>query len=463
MRVCILLMACFMNAILAQLAPVPPKGLNTWDSFRYWVTEDNVRVNGEEMVALGLTRLGWKYLVMDEAWYRWTNNSNADVCGVALDQYGRYLPDANRFPSSQADGGLAKLCADLAKDNITCGVHLISGISACAALRKLPIFNTTYTAADLALTNESRGVPPLNYGVNTTHPAAQVYFDGLVGLLSSWGIGFIKYDFASSKEEVLMMRSAVDKTFNNIVLSINGAGSEAANMFRISSDVWDVWEDVVEQVSLIASHAHAAKPNSWPDADMLPMGRIGGPVAWGVTYTTCNVTARNCDKSKDPAYRFPECCPRQSRLTFTQQRSLLSLWSLVKSPLIFGGYLPETELEIVQLLQNPEISTMSETGEGPMLSYQHGNQAAFTTIVNTTASTTGYFGLFNLDASAVTVSLNSTAWDRARSAVNISSITQWCLRDIWSGQAITLADPFEFRVASYDCIVGSVSSGACTT
>lgn len=43
----------------------------------------------------------------------------------------------------------------------------------CRVQRNLPIYNTIYHAGDIALLNEQRGSPPLNYGVNTSHPAAQ--------------------------------------------------------------------------------------------------------------------------------------------------------------------------------------------------------------------------------------------------------------------------------------------------
>eukprot|EP00045_Choanoeca_perplexa_P017641 m.260597 g.260597 ORF g.260597 m.260597 type:complete len:463 (-) comp17591_c0_seq15:1287-2675(-) len=453
----LLIVALSAVSLHAEDALVPPKGLNTWDSFRYWVTEDNVLANANEMSDLGLVSLGWRYLVLDEAWYRFTNNSAASFCGVGLDLHGRYLPDPNRFPSATTSDGLTGLCAALASKNITCGVHLISGISSCAVERNLAIANSPYHAADIAMTTESRGAPPLNYGVNTSHPASQAYFTSLVDQLATWGIGFIKYDFATNREEVRMMRVAINNTDNNIVLSINGAGTEYANMYRISADVWDVWQDVVEQVSNIADHTSNVKVNSWPDSDMLPLGRIGGPLNWGVKYTSCNATARNCNRTPDPNFRYPECCPRQSRLSFTQQRSLLSMWSLVKSPLMFGGYLPETELQVVQLLQNAEIAKMSEQGTQPQLTVNVSTQTVGFRSLG--ADDTTYFGLFNLIASRQTVVVNASAWSSPHLVPESESA--WCFVDLWTQERSTLAVSPTFVLDGFDCMVGRVTVGAC--
>jgi hypothetical protein len=63
-----------------------------------------------------------------------------------------------------------------------------------------------------------------------------------------------------------------------IVLSVNAGYQPESTMNRISSDVWDVWGDVVGNVASIAANEYHAKPGHWPDADMLPLGRIGGMV-----------------------------------------------------------------------------------------------------------------------------------------------------------------------------------------
>ena len=54
-------------------ADTPPRGLNTWDSFRYWASEADLLANAKAMNDSGMVATGWQYLVVDEGWYRWSN------------------------------------------------------------------------------------------------------------------------------------------------------------------------------------------------------------------------------------------------------------------------------------------------------------------------------------------------------------------------------------------------------
>ena len=44
----------------------------------------------------------------------------------------------------------------------------------------------------------------------------------------------------------------------------------------------------------------------------------------------------NCGRTNQTDFRYCECCPRQSRLTHTEGRTMLSLWYIGRSPLMFG-------------------------------------------------------------------------------------------------------------------------------
>ena len=59
-------------------ADTPPRGLNTWDSFRYWASERDLVANAKAMNESGLVEAGWQYLVVDEGWYRWSNNTSVE-------------------------------------------------------------------------------------------------------------------------------------------------------------------------------------------------------------------------------------------------------------------------------------------------------------------------------------------------------------------------------------------------
>lgn len=82
----------------------PPMGWNSWDSYGTTVTESEVFANARFM-AEHLKDAGWDTIVVDIDWYDPTArahgyNANAPLI---LDEYGRQLPDPERFPSA-ADG-----------------------------------------------------------------------------------------------------------------------------------------------------------------------------------------------------------------------------------------------------------------------------------------------------------------------------------------------------------------------
>ena len=100
-------------------------------------------------------------------------------------------------------------------------------------------------------------------------------------------------------------------------------------MWRISDDLWDRWEDVHAQFARLARWAPFQRPGGWADADMLPLGRIG----------------LRAERGDD----------RHSRLTPDEQRTILTLWVMARSPLMVGGDLPTSDPATLDLLANPAV------------------------------------------------------------------------------------------------------------
>ena len=51
-----------------------------------------------------------------------------------------------------------------------------------------------------------------------------------------------------------------------------------AQMWRISDDFWDDWRLLRQNFILMSIWSGMGRPGAWPDADMLPLGRIGEPM-----------------------------------------------------------------------------------------------------------------------------------------------------------------------------------------
>jgi hypothetical protein len=48
-----------------------------------------------------------------------------------------------------------------------------------------------------------------------------------------------------------------------------------ANQWRVCNDFWDTWPQLRDNLVNLVKWAPHARPGAWPDADMLPVGKIG--------------------------------------------------------------------------------------------------------------------------------------------------------------------------------------------
>ncbi len=113
-----------------MLAPRPPMGWNSWNSFATTITEAQARETAAIMRAR-LLPFGYDVFTVDIQWYEpeassYTYNA-APV--PAMDGHGRLIPRANRFPSSADGSGFTRLAADVHAMGMKFGIHLMRGIS----------------------------------------------------------------------------------------------------------------------------------------------------------------------------------------------------------------------------------------------------------------------------------------------------------------------------------------------
>eukprot|EP01119_Soliformovum_irregulare_P017553 TRINITY_DN5237_c0_g1_i1.p1 TRINITY_DN5237_c0_g1~~TRINITY_DN5237_c0_g1_i1.p1 ORF type:complete len:463 (-),score=126.33 TRINITY_DN5237_c0_g1_i1:61-1449(-) len=363
-RIFLIIFSLF-HASQAVLARLPPKGWNSWDSYRFWVNETQVMSNAKFM-SDELANYGFEYIVIDEGWWRDSSDLHMDAHNTQIDQYGRYIPVTDRFPSSAKDRSLTNICNAIKALGLKCGIHLPRGMPKKAYYDNSRVLGTAYTARDIANIND--GPSGFNFGVNMSHPGGQIWYNSMVALYASWGIEFIKFDFTLQVEnlpEIDGIHKAIVNSGSPIVLSLSYGGPQMipefikrlsidAQMYRLTGDTWDLWSSVLAHFEPIALNAFLSGPDVWPDADMLPLGRIGGKDFYSSVYpATCTVQLITCNFTTPLADR--ECCPRQSALTPTEQKSLLTLWMIGRSPLMYGGDFVESTDGSVALLQNKEI------------------------------------------------------------------------------------------------------------
>ena len=409
----------------------PPLGWNSWDCYGTTVTEAEVLANARFM-ADNLLRHGWDTVVVDIQWYEPTARAGGYNAGapLELDAYGRPAPDVKRFPSAADGRGFASLAEQVHALGLRFGLHLMRGIPRLAVQRRLPVLGTGSTAADVADTSSTCPWNTDNYGLDLGHRDAQAYYDSVAALLADWGVDFVKADdmlWPYHEREISALSAALRGCGREILLSLSpgralslehlGHLREAAHMWRISDDLWDRWEDVAAQFGRLARWAPHARPGAWPDADMLPLGRIG--------------------------IRAERGADRLSLLTQEEQRTLVTLWCIGRSPLMFGGDLPGSPPETIGLLTNDAVLAVLFASQGNREVIRDGNLVAWT--ADATDRDARYIALFNTgDAPAELTVLAS----------DVGLADAPALVDLWTGARAALTDGrLAASVAAHGCLL----------
>jgi len=227
-----------------NLAPTPPMGWNSWNSFHVEMTEQLFRQTADLLVATGLKDAGYNYVVVDDGWE-----------ALARDANGQLVPDPAKFPH-----GMKALADYIHSKGLKFGIHNCAGTKTC------------------------NGFPG---GRGHEFEDARLY--------ASWGVDFLKYDWcdhgtANAKETYSTMRDALFAAHRPVVFSLCEWGSNkpwewakgVGHLWRTTGDVracydcqgeYDVgWKTILDSQVGLESYAG---PDHWNDPDMLEVGNPG--------------------------------------------------------------------------------------------------------------------------------------------------------------------------------------------
>ena len=416
----------------SSAALTPPMGWNSYDYYDTTVTEADVRANAE-VLARELKPYGWEYVVVDIQWYakdagaRRAEFQYIPFGDHAMDEYGRFQPDPARFPSASGGRGFGTLADYVHSLGLKFGIHIMRGIPRAAAHRRLPVHGTPYTAADLADPSSICRWNPDMYGVRAGHPGAQAYYDDLIAMYAAWGVDFIKCDDIantnmyphapySGRAEIEYLHNAILHSGRDIVLSLSPGPAlieqawhyaQNANMWRITDDLWDKWEDVRAMFDRCELWQDHVAPGAFPDCDMLPLGRIGRGFG----------------------------AERATALTRDEQRTLVSLWCLFGSPLMLGAELTQLDEFTKSLLTNREVLRLLPPSfrARQLAKDEAGAVWTCTGPAGADGQPERYLALFNFCAQPRTMAADTAAvpaWQGAAPAA--------AARELWTGETLPL-------------------------
>lgn len=424
-----------MNKVnISEWAKRPPMGWNSWDCFSVSVTEDEVRQNAD-FVAKNLKQFGWEYIVVDLAWFApgadHANYKN-DHIPQLIDEYGRLIPDPEKFPSSVGGVGFKALADYVHSLGLKFGIHIMRGIPVQAVEAKSPVKGTDLTADQISYDREScpwyNSLRTLNFAA----PGAQEYYDSIFELYASWGVDYIKADDLNAWHEVdnsdgsptgtgspyrIDDIEGIHQSISNcgrpMVLSISPGGPETtlinhlrkhANLWRISADFWDEWGSLKKQMERCATWAPFIKEGHWPDADMLPLGYMPRGESGGQE--------------------------RMTNFTQDEQITLISLWCMFRSPLMFGGNLPQCDEFTIGLLSNAEALEINQASCNNKQVYNDDKWIVWT--AEALHSDAKYIAVFNIADEPMNFDLDTEKWI-GQSAEKA--------KDLWLNDVVSIQKP----------------------
>lgn len=405
-----------------------PMGWNSWDCYGTAVTEAIVRKNAKFM-AENLKQYGWEYVVVDIQWYEpaAVNHEYHPFTELCMDEYARLIPAVNRFPSAEGGKGFAPLAEYVHSLGLKFGIHIMRGIPRQAVHNNTKIKGTDKTAREIAKTASICGWNTDMYGVDSKKEGAREYYDSLFALYASWGVDFVKCDdiareMPHEEEELILLSEALRSCGRDMVLSLSPGPAplekaelfkQVSNMWRITDDFWDEWSALYAMFEKAEKWCTHTGAGHFPDADMLPIGPI------------------RQDYDKAMVTKFTEA----------EQITMLTLWSIFRSPLMIGGEMTGFDEFTMSLVTNRNILKMHEASRHPHQVWKkklEGSEHILWTAVSMEGGQ--YAAVFNTSEtdSEIEIPLSDLEIEKEVS----------CL-ELWSGEEAKITDKIKARLKSH--------------
>jgi alpha-galactosidase len=233
-----------------NLAPTPPMGWNSWNTFQAKIDEPLLKGMVDAYVSSGMRDAGYRYFVLDDGWMSMERDANDNL-----------VADPKKFPN-----GMKAFADYVHSKGLKFGIYNCAGTKTCGG-----------------------------------YPGTRGHEYQDARLYASWGVDFLKYDWCNTdslnaREAYITMSSALKATGRPILFNLCEWGNHqpwlwakgVGEMYRTTGDItasfskdknlgtWTALSvmGIMDRQSKIRQYNG---PNHWNDADMLEVGN-------GMTY-----------------------------------------------------------------------------------------------------------------------------------------------------------------------------------
>jgi hypothetical protein len=392
----------------------PAMGWSSWSFIRHNPTAANIEATAKAMKDSGLSKVGYDYVNVDDFWYQCPGSQGPNV-----DQYGRWVTDETKFPSSGSENGIQVVADYVHSLGLKFGLYVTPGISAQAVAQNTAIEGTSYHADDIATTTAEK-----NYnckgmvGIDYTKPGAQQFINSWADQFAGWGVDYVKIDGVGTPDipDVQAWSDALKQTGRPIhlelsnSLDINNAATwgKLSNGWRTGGDIecygcesggssypLTAWSSLSSRFNQVANWAPYGGPGAFNDYDSIEVGNGAN-----------------------------------DGLTLDERKTQLSLWSLASSPLILGTDLTALDPTDLGLLKNRDVIAVDQDAiDAKRIS----SSATGQVFAKTEKNGDVVVGLFNTSASGQVVSTTA-------SALGLPASADYSLDDLWSHKTSETSD-----------------------
>ncbi|KIV99752.1 uncharacterized protein PV09_08672 [Verruconis gallopava] len=310
---------------------LPALGFNSWNAYHCQINEDHFLNAAKLMVELGLTKVGYEYVNIDDCW----SEKSRDPITHRLN------PDLSKFPD-----GIHGTAEKIHSLGLKIGIYSSAGTATCAGYPA----SLGYEDID-AQTWAEWGIDYLKYD-NCNVPLEwqdecewcvvdldnhKSFTPGPNGTCPQSGGDWCPpgYDFGQSRtaERYRRMQRAINRTDRSILYSlcewgtanVQSWGADVAQSWRSTGDIFPNWDRILEILNENSFYMNHVDFYAHSDADMLEVGNLP-----------------------------------YSPTVEAETRSHFALWAAMKSPLLIGTDLSKLSYHDLDVLKNPYLLSFNQ-------------------------------------------------------------------------------------------------------